>query len=233
MSQKDCRGQQCIDVKFKQKLGKEKVTNLGIWLHTGTHIPKTSSIIVRGLDPSGSPVEKDQTITLVENGSSTSRWFFAEVDQFQTWFKGKGDLDVTLRFECAKCDFGKESKYHPFIVLHVQQRVESSRNRRNAEDCNTKDHCCLRSLNVSFASLGWSFILSPKSFDAKICKGVCTKNIWTHEHTQIVSKMRGHYKACCNPIEYAPVEILYVDEDSKNLIQTTVNNIKVVKCSCT
>ena len=67
------------------------------------------------------------------------------------------------------------------IMVSPQNPLPSLRRRRSSlpappNPCSTSgptDHCCTDSVEVDFESLGWDFILSPRSLQFNYCRGSC------------------------------------------------------------
>ncbi|PRD25766.1 UNVERIFIED_CONTAM: gdf-8 [Trichonephila clavipes] len=133
-----------------------------------------------------------------------------------------------LSLHCIRCCGAK---------LELKTRTPSIlRLKRSA--CGGK--CCRRPLSISFADIGWNWIVQPKEFEAFYCKGRCNDSKGhfanTHALMQSILKIKGHNvsRPCCAPKKLRPLELLHYDD--KNPPELTVTKMKgmiVKECACT
>ncbi|GFX05342.1 bone morphogenetic protein 3 [Trichonephila clavipes] len=102
--------------------------------------------------------------------------------------------------------------------------------------------CQKRKMVVSFAEIGWGdWIISPKTFDASYCSGVCPhplkKSIQSSNHATIqglihsLGMKKNVPELCCVPNSLAPVSLLYYDQN-KNIVLKSFPDMSVQNCSC-
>ncbi|GFX55707.1 inhibin beta A chain [Trichonephila clavipes] len=109
---------------------------------------------------------------------------------------------------------------------------------KKAVVCNGK--CCKRPLNISFADIGWNWIVDPKEFKAFYCKGRCEGSqgpfASTHALMQSILKVNGHNvsRPCCAPKKFRPLVLLHYDDNKPpELKVTTMKEMIVKECVCT
>lgn len=98
---------------------------------------------------------------------------------------------------------------------HSRSRRSTPRRRRK--------NCHLSNMHVSFSRLGWGqYIVFPKTYNAKVCKGICVPAIAQQKavtnHAVMQSLMRESAKGnvplpCCVPQKLSPLSILYTEND--------------------
>ncbi|GFQ81196.1 hypothetical protein TNCT_502461 [Trichonephila clavata] len=95
---------------------------------------------------------------------------------------------------CTVCDaVVPSSNSRPALLLSC-----ASRGQRGGK-------CCRRPLSISFADIGWNWIVQPKEFEAFYCKGRCNDSKGhfanTHALMQSILKIKGHNvsRPCCAP----------------------------------
>ncbi|XP_069834883.1 growth/differentiation factor 10 [Dendropsophus ebraccatus] len=124
-------------------------------------------------------------------------------------------------------------------VLHFDERTMKKARRRQWDEPRV---CTRRYLKVDFADIGWSeWIISPKSFDAYYCSGVCEfpmpKVVRPSNHATIQSIVKavgiipGVPEPCCTPERMSSLSVLFLDE-SRNVVLKVYPNMSVESCSC-
>ncbi|KAG8546702.1 hypothetical protein GDO81_029957, partial [Engystomops pustulosus] len=124
-------------------------------------------------------------------------------------------------------------------VLHFDERTMKKARRRQWDEPRV---CSRRYLKVDFADIGWSeWIISPKSFDAYYCSGVCEfpmpKVVRPSNHATIQSIVKavgiipGIPEPCCTPERMSSLSVLFLDE-SRNIVLKVYPNMSVESCSC-
>ncbi|XP_040293495.1 growth/differentiation factor 10 [Bufo bufo] len=124
-------------------------------------------------------------------------------------------------------------------VLHFDERTMKKARRRQWDEPRV---CSRRYLKVDFADIGWSeWIISPKSFDAYYCSGVCEfpmpKVVRPSNHATIQSIVKavgiipGVPEPCCTPERMSSLSVLFLDE-SRNVVLKVYPNMSVESCSC-
>ncbi|XP_054711472.1 bone morphogenetic protein 3-like [Uloborus diversus] len=102
--------------------------------------------------------------------------------------------------------------------------------------------CQKRKMVVNFSEIGWGdWIISPKTFDASYCSGVCEhplrKSLHPSNHAvfQNLVISLGLQKdvpgLCCVPQSLSPVSLLFYD-DNRNIVLKSYPNMSVENCSC-
>ena len=142
---------------------------------------------------------------------------------------------VTNHLETAK---GREA----FLAVILKKEKQINRERREADDrpngdgegerCGTD--CCLHSLAVSFAKLGWHFIARPKSLNINVCTGSCASRAFhiNSIRSNALGRVNLEKPSCCKPYEMAPIKFLYLDEQLQVKMQI-IAKMQVVSCKCT
>ncbi|XP_072280066.1 growth/differentiation factor 10 [Pyxicephalus adspersus] len=124
-------------------------------------------------------------------------------------------------------------------VLHFDERTMKKARRRQWDEPRV---CSRRYLKVDFADIGWSeWIISPKSFDAYYCSGICEfpmpKVVRPSNHATIQSIVKavgiipGVPEPCCTPDKMSSLSVLFLDE-SRNVVLKVYPNMSVESCSC-
>ncbi|XP_018422950.1 PREDICTED: growth/differentiation factor 10 [Nanorana parkeri] len=124
-------------------------------------------------------------------------------------------------------------------VLHFDERTMKKARRRQWDEPRV---CSRRYLKVDFADIGWSeWIISPKSFDAYYCSGICEfpmpKVVRPSNHATIQSIVKavgiipGVPEPCCTPEKMSSLSVLFLDE-SRNVVLKIYPNMSVESCSC-
>ncbi|XP_075071384.1 growth/differentiation factor 10 [Mixophyes fleayi] len=124
-------------------------------------------------------------------------------------------------------------------VLHFDERTMKKARRRQWDEPRV---CSRRYLKVDFADIGWSeWIISPKSFDAYYCFGVCEfpmpKVVRPSNHATIQSIVKavgiipGVPEPCCTPDKMSSLSVLFLDE-SRNVVLKVYPNMSVESCTC-
>lgn len=107
---------------------------------------------------------------------------------------------------------------------------------------NDDETCQRRELVVDLAAIGWSeWIISPNSFHAHYCAGLCTfpmkKAVHPSNHATIQSLVHalGLYanvpRPCCVPQDLSPLTLLYFDQDG-NVVLKSYPSMIVESCAC-
>ncbi|XP_077107257.1 growth/differentiation factor 10 [Ranitomeya variabilis] len=124
-------------------------------------------------------------------------------------------------------------------VLHFDERTMKKARRRQWDEPRV---CSRRYLKVDFADIGWSeWIISPKSFDAYYCSGICEfpmpKVVRPSNHATIQSIVKavgiipGVPEPCCTPERMSSLSVLFLDE-GRNVVLKVYPNMSVESCSC-
>ncbi|CAI5798986.1 differentiation factor 15 [Podarcis lilfordi] len=160
-------------------------------------------------------------------------------DAVGQWLAGPNPrLHLGLEFptdEAASVLEGRE-----WLPLEVEtQELRRIRKRRQLdEECGKGDtKCCLRSLKVSFADIGWSdWVLAPSSYSMRFCEGSCPHNYKPASmHAQIKARLHslsGETPApCCVPAAYEPMVLMHYASDGKVVTQL-FDDMIVTRCHC-
>ncbi|GBP58026.1 Inhibin beta chain [Eumeta japonica] len=121
-------------------------------------------------------------------------------------------------------------------LLRVRVASTGSRRRRRALECAAAPAglCCRESYYVSFHTLGWDdWIVAPEGYHANYCRGACarTPDTFVYYHTQVVEAARMPVAACCAPLRFSPLSLIYFGDDS-NIIKRDLPEMVVEECGC-
>ncbi|XP_042900417.2 bone morphogenetic protein 3 [Parasteatoda tepidariorum] len=144
--------------------------------------------------------------------------------------------DKRLPYAWGKNWFKKETRNNP------DYEGDDEDDYLDDESTFDQDSCQKRKLVVNFAEIGWGdWIISPKTFDASYCSGVCShplkKNVQSSNHATIQSLIysmglkKGVPGLCCVPQSLSSVSLMYYDEN-RNVILKSYPNMSVESCSC-
>ena len=92
--------------------------------------------------------------------------------------------------------------------------------------------CCRYPMVVDFSSIGWDWILAPKTLNAYYCSGECINKFLFKSHGHIMEQSQiTQQTACCVPNKYNPLKMIYYS--NRERIQFgVVNGIIVDTCGC-
>ena len=133
----------------------------------------------------------------------------------------------------------------PIINLVHTTAIVSDDENRNASDANPprRRHCRRRTLNITFDGLtglgemGFDWILSPRKFDAGVCRGECEyPSRWSTKHAKFQALMHRHFpatapKVLCSPAAFADLAVLYFPQPGV-LKHKRVSDVVVTHCGC-
>lgn len=125
---------------------------------------------------------------------------------------------------------------------HIQLPKEWKDLQQMAEEEKSDKACSKKNLIVDFNDIGWGeWIISPKSFKAHYCSGVCTfpltKKMRPSNHATIQSLVNAVGldpdvpAPCCVPDKLSSITLLYFDENW-NVVLKNYPNMTVQKCAC-
>ncbi|XP_063538707.1 inhibin beta chain [Cydia strobilella] len=104
--------------------------------------------------------------------------------------------------------------------------------RRRALDCDANSHgrCCRQTYYVSFRALGWDdWIVAPEGYYANYCRGACAP--FLNYHSQVVEAARLERAACCAPVRFSALSLIYFGADS-NIVKRDLPEMVVEECDC-
>ncbi|KAM3958755.1 LOW QUALITY PROTEIN: inhibin subunit beta [Aphomia sociella] len=104
--------------------------------------------------------------------------------------------------------------------------------RRRALVCDSANHsrCCRETYYVSFRRLGWDdWIVAPEGYYANYCRGACAP--FLNYHSQVVEAARLERAACCAPVRFSALSLIYFGADS-NIIKRDLPEMVVEECDC-
>ncbi|XP_031766961.1 inhibin beta chain-like, partial [Galleria mellonella] len=104
--------------------------------------------------------------------------------------------------------------------------------RRRAIVCDSANHsrCCRETYYVSFRRLGWDdWIVAPEGYYANYCRGACAP--FLNYHSQVVEAARLERAACCAPVRFSALSLIYFGADS-NIIKRDLPEMVVEECDC-
>lgn len=116
---------------------------------------------------------------------------------------------------------------------------------------NTTDHvesnmCHVHPWTLQFDSIGWDYLLAPRSYSPNLCIGVCPSflfenDIYNHTlHSGIIDLYRFTHsladdaiprRSCCVPVEYAPQSVLFQGRHGIHEI-IRMEEMIVTACGC-
>ncbi|XP_048483418.1 inhibin beta chain [Plutella xylostella] len=154
------------------------------------------------------------------------------------WAAG-GAADWRLLLDCSGCAgrvrlrLGGGQAARPLLRLRVQS---PPRRRRRALDCAgaPRGHCCRQTYYVSFRELGWDdWIVAPEGYHANYCRGACARSpfAFATNHAQVAEAARLQLAACCAPLRFSALSLIYFGEDS-NIIKRDLPEMVVEECGC-
>lgn len=142
---------------------------------------------------------------------------------------------LRLLLDCSGCGgrvrlrLGGAQAARPLLRLRL--RPPPAR-RRRALDCDASDHgrCCRQTYYVSFRALGWDdWIVAPEGYYANYCRGACSP--FLSYHSQVVEAARLERAACCAPVRFSALSLIYFGADS-NIIKRDLPEMVVEECDC-
>ncbi|XP_061713498.1 growth/differentiation factor 8-like [Cydia pomonella] len=89
--------------------------------------------------------------------------------------------------------------------------------------------CQRRSFNLSFADLGWDWVIAPPHYDAGFCAGTCQLQR-LYPYAFMLLKLKDN-KPCCVPTKFESVNMAYYDHD-KTIVTGNIPYMKVKTCGC-
>ncbi|XP_032992785.1 growth/differentiation factor 15 [Lacerta agilis] len=161
-------------------------------------------------------------------------------DAVGQWLAGPDPrLRVGLEFPMDVAASTLEGREWLALEVETQGRRRVRKPRQlDDEECGKGDtKCCLRSLKVSFADIGWSdWVLAPSSYSMSFCEGSCPHNYKPASmHAQIKARLHslsGETPApCCVPAAYEPMVLMHYASDGKVVTQL-FDDMIVTRCHC-
>ncbi|OWR51324.1 inhibin beta chain like protein [Danaus plexippus plexippus] len=151
------------------------------------------------------------------------------------WAAAGATTPLRLLVDCSGCAgrvrlrLGGAAAARPLLRLRVAAR---SPRRRRALDCDAAAHgrCCRQTYYVSFRALGWDdWIVAPEGYYANYCRGACEP--YLNYHSQVVEAARLQRAACCAPVRFSALSLIYFGADS-NIIKRDLPEMVVEECDC-
>jgi hypothetical protein len=126
----------------------------------------------------------------------------------------------------------------PYLQLEIRDSAWNARKKRtlskvcSESDENAESHCCLWPFTVDFEkTYGWTFIISPPSYEANYCSGDCSLGVMMPENPYGHIMQQSNISPCCTPKKMSGINMLYMDEN-RNIILGILPKMKVERCGC-
>lgn len=139
-------------------------------------------------------------------------------------------------------NFESQGDHRPFLMISKTSSIPS-RQRRDIS-CDSNESCCLKPLTVSFAEIGFNWVLYPVELQANMCTGRCRRDhssMRTHYEramTKILEKdsnlqesLGECWTLCCKPKQLNSVRVIYNDTDGI-IHDQYIPELTVSSCSC-
>ncbi|XP_060081422.1 nodal homolog 3-C-like [Ylistrum balloti] len=140
----------------------------------------------------------------------------------------------------------KQDGFHPknntenrFLSVKRSRRSTKTSNRTNRK----RKLCQVKDFKVDFNTIGWGkWIVHPKHFNAKMCKGICPspikESLSPSNHAMLQGMMRANTHGrkkkvsmpCCVPTKLRPQSMLYYEGD--DLVVRHHEDMVVEECGC-
>nr|XP_026492971.1 inhibin beta chain [Vanessa tameamea] len=169
-------------------------------------------------------------------GRSGRGWQRVDVTGAARRWAAAGAMEpLRLLVDCSGCAgrvrlrLGGAAAARPLLRLRVAARAPR---RRRALDCDAAAHgrCCRQTYYVSFRALGWDdWIVAPEGYYANYCRGACEP--YLNYHSQVVEAARLERAACCAPVRFSALSLIYFGADS-NIIKRDLPEMVVEECDC-
>lgn len=130
----------------------------------------------------------------------------------------------------------------PFLLVSKLAFI-STRQRREVA-CDTNESCCWIPFSVSFAEIGFNWVLYPSELEANLCTGKCTKDpstVSTHYEIAMLKLLENDnsirdslgecWTLCCKPKVLEPVRVFYNDTDGI-IHDQYIPDLSVKSCGC-
>ncbi|XP_049875539.1 inhibin beta chain [Pectinophora gossypiella] len=149
------------------------------------------------------------------------------------WAAGGAAAPLRLLLDCSGCGgrvrlrLGGGTAARPLLRLRLRPPPQR---RRRALDCDAaaRGRCCRQTYYVSFRTLGWDdWIVAPEGYYANYCRGACAASY----HSQVVEAARLERAACCAPVRFSALSLIYFGADS-NIIKRDLPEMVVEECAC-
>lgn len=156
------------------------------------------------------------------------------------WAADPARRPLRLLLDCTGCGgrvrlrLGGGQAARPLLRLRVEALAQ--RRRRRALDCAgaPRGHCCRQTYYISFRALGWDdWIVAPEGYYANYCRGACARlpYAFPNYHAQVVEAARLELTACCAPLRFSALSLIYFGENS-NIIKRDLPEMVVEECGC-
>ncbi|CAG0918477.1 unnamed protein product [Notodromas monacha] len=203
------------------------------------------------------PYYKNNWVSL-DVRSLVQDWFKDPTTNYGIIIGGPGESDssfVVARAANVTSTHGHEEGNVPYLEIQVSEHNRRTRTKRNVGlDCDdslrNKNLCCRHPLVVDFETIGWDWIIAPRSYHAFHCAGYCEPlHMPEYHHTIIVGQKlivdtdingydpRSIYGnrpppvACCAPKKLSALSLLHFTPDSE-IIVSKVPEMITDSCTC-
>ena len=163
-------------------------------------------------------------------------------------FNGKTSRDL-VHFDLEIRTVGNhlKSSHLNKTFLYIEKEIPSTNDTKDMlysrQHRRCMGNCCLQSLVVSFAEIGWDWVIEPKSYIANYCSGSCSATYMSPSDlarlsvqtraTQLMLKKLGKANtgSTCTVDTEVPVKVLYLDRHGN--VKTNNNSFKTAtSCKC-
>ncbi|XP_028166770.1 inhibin beta chain-like [Ostrinia furnacalis] len=151
------------------------------------------------------------------------------------WAGGGARGPLRLLLDCSGCRgrvrlrLGGGQAARPLLRLRLAPPPARRRRALNC-DATTRGRCCRETFYVSFRDLGWDdWIVAPEGYYANYCRGACGP--FLNYHSQVVEAARLERAACCAPVRFSALSLIYFGADS-NIIKRDLPEMVVEECDC-
>ncbi len=154
--------------------------------------------------------------------------------------KGSNNMmkNISIELKCEECGsekaFVNSKKRRPFLIFNV--KAVTKLRKRRSPTCPSQDLCCLETLIVNLASMGFPFIIQPKNFQMNYCKGPCksrgSTGLFLRRFNLFGTKTVTYPNDnCCVVKKMDQLSILYKDDDD-TIIRRIVKDVTATQCEC-
>lgn len=239
----------CIQFKYKPKTSGTEITSLNLWVYQQ---PQSKNPVVTFTILNSQ--NKPQHVLLRSRLRSTQKgWASITIEKPEKWLsttdKGPTDLDksgkaspsidLVIKVECTGCHIRTKRVKLPLLEFQETNRL-NRRQRRSSTQCQKggkSESCCLDDFTITFKEIGWDdWIISPKFYNAKKCRGDCEQShTGLNDHASIMKLLstrnnNNKLKRCCTPQRFEPIYILYRKEHK--IVKQKIKDMVIAECGC-
>ncbi len=148
-----------------------------------------------------------------------------------------------LEIHCEDCDeknefpISSKTGYKPFLAISTSE--PSPRKPRSIDCDDDTTDCCRERFYISFAEIGWDWIIQPKGYHANYCKGSCTGYVIPgYAHTSIIHgiisqdrHLVNEMMPCCAPKKTKGISLIYYDQEEL-IYRRELPDMVIETCAC-